>query len=95
VPDGNGFLMFYVVFADVDDAAIGLARSPDSVSDWVRHPANPLIAPGTSGAAWDRDAVYKPFAIRRGARWLPWYNGRRVTTEQIGLAVHDGANLGL
>jgi predicted GH43/DUF377 family glycosyl hydrolase len=95
VPDGNSFLMFYVGFADVDHAAIGLARSPDGVSNWVRHPANPIITPGTSRDAWDRDAVYKPFAVRDGERWLLWYNGRRDRTEQIGLATHDGPALGL
>jgi len=50
----------------------------------------------TAPAAWDGDACYKPFAVFDEAtnRWLLWYNGRRGGVEQIGLAVHDGADLG-
>jgi beta-1,2-mannobiose phosphorylase / 1,2-beta-oligomannan phosphorylase len=43
---------------------------------------------------WDRDAVYKPSAILDGPKWLLWYNGRRGGVEQIGLATHEGEDLG-
>jgi hypothetical protein len=38
--------------------------------------------------------VYKPFAVLDGTRWLLWYNGRRGGVEQIGLATHQGEDLG-
>jgi predicted GH43/DUF377 family glycosyl hydrolase len=89
---GGWHLMFYVGFEDVHRARICLARSRDGVSGWERHAANPILAP-TPGA-WDGDATYKPFAMLDGDRWLLWYNGRREHVEQIGLAVHEGADLG-
>jgi predicted GH43/DUF377 family glycosyl hydrolase len=88
---GGGYLMFYIGFRDRDHAQIGLARSADGVTGWGRHPANPIIRPG---AGWDGDAVYKPYAILDGGRWLLWYNGRRGGVEQIGLATHEGEDPG-
>ena len=66
----------------------------DGVSGWESHPANPIISPGRN--QWDHDACYKPFAIfdEDKSRWLLWYNGRRGRTEQIGLAIHPGGDLG-
>jgi beta-1,2-mannobiose phosphorylase / 1,2-beta-oligomannan phosphorylase len=92
VPWQTGYLMFYIGFADIDHAQIGLARSPDGITRWERHPANPLISPGKEDE-WDADAVYKPYAIWNGERWLLWYNGRRANVEQIGLAIHEGKDL--
>jgi predicted GH43/DUF377 family glycosyl hydrolase len=92
VKQGDGYVMFYIGFADKDHAQIGLARSKDGIADWERHPANPIIRPGKG--RWDEDAVYKPYAIFDGKRWLLWYNGRRGGVEQIGAAVHDGEDLG-
>ncbi|HEX4590122.1 MAG TPA: hypothetical protein VH120_09355 [Gemmataceae bacterium] len=88
----DGFLMFYIGFRDETHAQIGLARSKDGITDWKRHPANPIIRPGPQ--KWDHDAVYKPFAILDGTRWLLWYNGRKGGAEQIGLAIHEGEDLG-
>ena len=79
-------------FSDKDHARIGLARSRDGRRGWERHPANPIISPGEG--RWDGDAVYKPYAILDGGRWLLWYNGRRGGVEGIGLAVHEGEDLG-
>jgi beta-1,2-mannobiose phosphorylase / 1,2-beta-oligomannan phosphorylase len=89
---GDGYVMFYIGFRDREHAQIGLARSKDGISGWERHSANPIIRP--SREKWDHDAVYKPFAILDGGRWLLWYNGRRGGVEQIGLATHDGEDLG-
>ena len=89
---GDGYLMFYIGFRDRDHAQIGLARSADGLTGWVRHPANPIIRPGLG--KWDQDAVYKPYAILDDRRWLLWYNGRRGGVEQIGLATHEGEELG-
>jgi predicted GH43/DUF377 family glycosyl hydrolase len=92
VKHGDWFYMFYIGFRDNDHAQIGIARSRDGVTDWQRHPANPIISP-TNGA-WDHDAVYKPSAIFDGKRWILWYNGRHGGTEQIGAALHEGEDLG-
>lgn len=92
VRQGEWHVMFYIGFANRDRAQIGLARSKDGITKWERHAANPIIRPGKD--RWDADAVYKPFAIFDGKRWLLWYNGRRGGVEQIGAAIHDGEGLG-
>jgi beta-1,2-mannobiose phosphorylase / 1,2-beta-oligomannan phosphorylase len=92
VRQGDWHVMFYIGFKDVNRAQIGLARSKDGITGWERHPANPVIRPGLG--KWDQDAVYKPYAIFDGKRWLLWYNGRMGGVEQIGLATHDGEDLG-
>jgi predicted GH43/DUF377 family glycosyl hydrolase len=92
VRQGDWYVMFYIGFADKDHAQIGLARSKDGITDWQRHRANPIIRPGKG--RWDADAVYKPSALFDGKRWLLWYNGRRGGVEQIGVAIHDGEDLG-
>ncbi len=92
VRQGEWYVMFYIGFRDRDHAQIGLARSKDGITGWQRHPANPIIRPGKG--QWDADAVYKPYALFDGRRWLLWYNGRRGGVEQIGVALHDGADLG-
>jgi hypothetical protein len=92
VRHGGWYVMFYIGFADVDHAQIGMARSRDGISGWERHPANPILRPGAG--KWDADAIYKPFAIRGDGRWRLWYNGRRGSAEQIGMAIHEGDDLG-
>ena len=89
---GDWFYMFYIGFRDVDHAQIGIASSRDGISDWERLPENPVISPDAN--SWDADACYKPSVIFDGRRWLLWYNGRRGNVEQIGLAIHDGEDLG-
>jgi predicted GH43/DUF377 family glycosyl hydrolase len=92
LPQGDWHVMFYIGFRDKQHAQIGIARSRDGITGWQRHPANPVIRTGKD--KWDHDAVYKPYAIYDGRRWLLWYNGRKGDVEQIGLALHDGADLG-
>jgi len=92
VQQDGWYLMFYIGFRDVDHAQIGLARSCDGLSHWQRLPANPIVRPGLN--QWDHDACYKPYAILDGQRWLLWYNGRHDGSEQIGLVLHEGADLG-
>ena len=89
---GAWYYIFYIGFRDIDHAQIGAARSRDGITGWQRHPANPIIRPGKN--QWDHDACYKPYAIFDGQRWLLWYNGRHGDVEQIGLAIHDGEDLG-
>ena len=88
----DSYLMFYIGFRDENHAQIGLARSPDGLTQWQRHPANPIISPGNG--KWDADACYKPFALFDGLQWRLWFNGRHGPVEQIGLATHEGEDLG-
>lgn len=94
IPHGQGYIMFYIGFRDEHRAHIGLARSRDGVGNWQRHPNNPIIFP-TKGS-WDENSCYKPFAIYEQPtnRWMLWYNGRKGRIEQIGLAIHNGEDLG-
>ena len=89
---GDWHVMFYIGFRDVHHAQIGLARSKDGITNWQRHPANPIIRPGRD--KWDHDACYKPCAIFDGRQWLLWYNGRHGNLEQIGVVFHDGEDVG-
>jgi predicted GH43/DUF377 family glycosyl hydrolase len=89
---GDWYVMFYIGFRDRDHAQIGMARSRDGITGWQRHAANPIIRPGKG--RWDQDAVYKPYALFDGRQWLLWYNGRKGGVEQIGVAVHQGEDLG-
>jgi predicted GH43/DUF377 family glycosyl hydrolase len=92
VRQGEWYVMFYIGFENRDRARIGLARSKDGITGWQRHRANPIIRSGKG--KWDADAVYKPYAIFDGKRWLLWYNGRKGGVEQIGVALHEGEDLG-
>ncbi len=86
------YYAFYIGFRDVDHAQIGLARSKNGITDWVRHSANPIVRPTPGG--WDADACYKPYAVCANGRWMLWYNGRNKSFEQIGLVTHSGEDLG-
>ena len=93
LPHDKWFYMFYIGFRDIDHAQIGCARSRDGITNWQRFPANPIIRPDPGG--WDADACYKPFAIYDPPQklWLLWYNGRRASVEQIGLATYQGEDI--
>ena len=95
VRHGEWHYMFYIGFEDIDKARINMARSKDGITGWERHPENPIIVGGRAGS-WDCEAAYKPFAIyeEENDRWILWYNGRRAFVEQIGVAFHDGEDLG-
>ena len=56
---GDWYVMFYIGFEDEPTARICLARSKDGITNWQRHPANPIIFPGKN--KWDHDACYKPY----------------------------------
>jgi predicted GH43/DUF377 family glycosyl hydrolase len=88
----NDYLMFYIGFRDIDFAQIGMARSKNGIDNWERFAGNPIIMPTKD--SWDESATYKPFAIQEADRWMLWYNGRNEHLEQIGLAIHQGSNLG-
>jgi beta-1,2-mannobiose phosphorylase / 1,2-beta-oligomannan phosphorylase len=86
------YYAFYIGFRDIDHAQIGLARSKDGITGWVRHAGNPIVRPTPGG--WDADACYKPFAVYSNGGWMLWYNGRNVHLEQIGLVTRSGESLG-
>ncbi|MFC1714550.1 family 43 glycosylhydrolase [Candidatus Poribacteria bacterium] len=92
IQHGDWHYIFYIGFRNIDHAQIGVARSRDGISNWERHPDNPIIQ--TEENQWDHDACYKPFVVFDNGRWLLWYNGRRGGLEQIGLAIHNGEDLG-
>jgi predicted GH43/DUF377 family glycosyl hydrolase len=94
LPWHGEFVMFYIGFRDIDHAQIGIARSPDGISNWERMKGNPIISPTVD--SWDADACYKPFVIydEKAKRWLLWYNGRHGGFEQIGMATKSGEGLG-
>ncbi|WP_214072989.1 family 43 glycosylhydrolase [Mucilaginibacter sp. dw_454] len=91
IKENGQYYMFYIGFRDIDYAQIGMAKSKDGITNWVRYSGNPIIKPGNG---WDASAVYKPFAIYDGKQWLLWYNGRHDGVEQIGAATHQGRDLG-
>lgn len=88
------FYMFYIGFENEHLARIGIARSRDGLTNWERLPSNPIISPDAE--KWDADACYKPFVVfdEQNDCWRLWYNGRRGSVEQIGMAIHKGADLG-
>jgi predicted GH43/DUF377 family glycosyl hydrolase len=92
---GEWYYMFYIGYEDLFKARIGLARSRDGVTGWERHPQNPIISAGLPGA-WDSESIYKPFVVYEAGpdRWTMWFNARSGTTERIGVAYHDGHDLG-
>lgn len=90
----SDYLMFYIGYSDAGHAQIGMAKSVDGITGWQRCNTNPVLSPGIYG--WDCFGVYKPFALPDAAnnRWLLYYNGRHGWTEQVGIAVHPGMDLG-
>lgn len=90
---GGVVYMWYIGYADINTASIGLAKSSDGLTSWVRKTTNPILisVPNT----WTRTAVYKASVIPVGSNYALWYNGRNNAVEQIGQATHGGADLGL
>jgi sucrose-6-phosphate hydrolase SacC (GH32 family) len=95
LPYKGGYLMFYIGYEDIDTARICGAWSPDGISRWMRLADNPIISP--EAGKWAGDACYKPSVAYEedNDRWLLWYNGRRGGDEYIGLAIHEGEDLGI
>lgn len=93
VKEDGWFYMFYVGHLHEERAQVGLARSRDGITNWEKHPANPLICPDEG--KWDSVAVYKPYVMKTEEGWLMWYNGAAYdepiwVLEQIGLCRLEG-----
>lgn len=96
IKEDGWFYMFYVGHLHEERAQVGLARSRDGIGGWEKHQDNPLICPDER--KWDSVAVYKPFVMKLGEKWLMWYNGAEYeepiwVQEQIGMAFLDRGNL--
>ncbi|OAK75484.1 family 43 glycosylhydrolase [Lederbergia galactosidilytica] len=89
------YYMAYIGFEDLFKSRVCLARSRDGVTNWERHPNNPIISAGVPGA-WDSESIYKPYLLydQQQDRWLMWFNARSGTIERIGVAIHEGKDLG-
>lgn len=85
------YYMFYLGISGDAKAAAGLARSRDGITNWERHPDNPVIA-GTDGN-WDYASICKVSVIEEEDGYKMWYNGCNRGGEQIGYAVHKGLDL--
>jgi predicted GH43/DUF377 family glycosyl hydrolase len=73
---GDWHYAFYNAFQrDPFTSRIGMARSRDGVTDWEKHPDNPILAPGEP-CSWNGAMVYKPTALwdDRRQRWDLWFN---------------------
>lgn len=93
---GDTYYAFYNAMDDHDKgdgvgySRIGMARSPDGITQWERHPDNPLIDLGPRGS-WDDHSVYRACPLLSENKWSLWYNAARSTDrkETIGLAKSD------
>jgi predicted GH43/DUF377 family glycosyl hydrolase len=88
---GSWYLIFYIGFSDTWHGQTCIARSRDGIQ-WERHPQNPILSPTPGG--FDSRSVYTPAVFFDGKKWLLWYNGASTWPESIGLAIHEGEDLG-
>ncbi len=87
VKSGDGYLMMYIDYRDIDTACICAAWSQDGIKGWKRCKDNPLVTPDVG--MWDEDSCYKPSFIIENGKVTVWYNGRKGTNEYIGAAISD------
>ena len=92
------YYMFYLGHYHLQRGAIGIARSKDGLTNWERHPTNPIIA--SDKDTWDGKSVFKPYVMFEKDHWILWYNGGAwdktyfdCTLEQIGVAFLHRKNL--
>jgi predicted GH43/DUF377 family glycosyl hydrolase len=93
VRENRWYVMFYTAVQDPNKERICLARSRDGITDWHRHPANPVITWGQFGA-WDVESVSVPFPLHFDGKWLCYYTGRNFSRHRIGVLIHQGNDLG-
>ena len=74
--DSRQFFMFYEAVGAGGTRSIGLAVSPDGLTDWQRCPQPVLTGSGKAGA-WDAGGVGCPWAVSMAAgKWRLYYSGR-------------------
>ena len=83
----NFYYMFYIGFESHSRATVCLCRSRTGTGEWEQHPENPIVAPGEG--CWDHDACYKPAVCSVFGKVMLWYNGRKASSEQIGLVLKN------
>ena len=84
----NGFYyMFYIGFESHSRATVCLCRSRSGTGPWEQYPGNPIVSPDEG--AWDHDACYKPAVCTVEHKTMLWYNGRKESSEQIGLVLKN------
>lgn len=86
------YYMFYLGMEDMYKGTVNVARSRDGVTDWERYRENPILRTGPCGE-WDCEAVYKPWILNVGGKWMLWANGRKMGIERIGLYYYEHACL--
>jgi beta-1,2-mannobiose phosphorylase / 1,2-beta-oligomannan phosphorylase len=91
---GGWYYAFYNAFQrEPLISRIGLARSQDGVSNWERHPSNPILTPDNP-CMWNAAMVYKPTVLwdQQRQHWDVWFNAsmRRDAEERIGHAWSQG-----
>jgi hypothetical protein len=80
---GGIYHMWYTGWNTSGDFRIGYATSPNGII-WTKHPANPVLAPGTSGA-WDDELVGLPFVASVDSLVM-YYGGFDGASFQTGYA---------
>jgi predicted GH43/DUF377 family glycosyl hydrolase len=90
----NGWhYMFYTGYETKYRGRICIARSRDGVTNWERHPGNPIIVRGTIGE-FDVGGVFKPYLIHEEGNWKMFFTGYRADQLGIGMLLHEGDDLG-
>jgi predicted GH43/DUF377 family glycosyl hydrolase len=91
IHDGSQFRMWYTG-GDGEVGRVGYATSPDG-STWTKHPGNPVMDVGASGA-FDDLGVWPGEVLFDGSRYRMWYTGAHGTISsdwdwRIGYAESD------
>ena len=93
VRQGDWYVMFYIGFRDrgpcPDRPGPVQGRHHRLASD-----TRPTRSSGPATASGTPTPCTSRMRSSTARRWLLWYNGRRGGVEQIGVAIHDGEDLG-
>jgi len=82
---------YYMTYLGSDSdmrAANGMARSRDGITNWQRHPDNPVF--GAVEGAWDCAGVCKVSVLKQEDGYIGWYNGFSHVLEEMGVYYHKG-----
>lgn len=90
IKSNNWYYMFYIGFESDSRATVCLCRSRTGGGEWEQYPGNPIVSPDEG--CWDHDACYKPAVCIADGKVMLWYNGRKDSSEQIGLVLKESDN---